>query len=596
MQVPEAGLPQDVALPRGRIGAGGRNLECVLVEPHGARAVELRAPRVRVADDVVVLAAAARTDAGDVHRRSHVERHARLRLEHATDVPVSEHALEHPRSRHQLGRPVGGLGDQHVRPVEGGDAVVAAVVVGVRQDLEPRAAVVLRLRPRIGDRVAQAAGGAARHLQLHRVVRRLAGGLVQRDVAEAFVGAQRVGVHARVPLDRARLQLVDVARPLEVRGGPANIGKLHRVLQRHLPIRRDVPRPRARVGVVGREHGHHERERPPRGASRCIHVAVDHRGHLRQGRIEPVGRARVDLGPVQEAADAAADRPRVAQAVGHPEPRLQAVLRVRREARRQVVIQPPEVGKLRKELERLVGGAVARQDDTVERIAAARHDRPVGTVDRHGTRGIVELRLERRDGVVLVAPLLPQRVAQAELDGQITRRLPAVLPVEVVAHADEVGQRLGAELRVVVEQPEQRVGHGEAAAVGARPVGEAERAVLIGGRRGRGGAELDLVLHAGPFHRYAALERVVALDLRHAVGPQEHEVVPVARILVERQRAEALNRQVRQLLGIELRVREQERIIQAGRRARRIRDEIRAARTVVAVPLAEEPRRLRRAP
>ena len=67
VEVPEAGLPQRVPLLRRRVGARCRRAEGVPVEPHGARsAVQIGAPRRRIADVVVELVAAARADAGDV--------------------------------------------------------------------------------------------------------------------------------------------------------------------------------------------------------------------------------------------------------------------------------------------------------------------------------------------------------------------------------------------------------------------------------------------------------------------------------------------------------------------------------------------------
>ena len=92
------------------------------------------------------------------------------------------------------------------------------------------------------------------------------------------------------------------------------------------------------------------------------------------------------------------------------------------------------------------------------------------------------------------------------------------------------------------------------------------------------------------------LERVVAGDLRDVVGPQEHEVVPRSRIRGVVDRGEALQRDVRNLVRIELRAREQVRIVDADLAVRRIQERVDAARAVVAVALAEVLRRAGRAP
>src|SRR5215510_6871159 len=104
-----------------------------------------------------------------------------------------------------------------MRTIEIRDAVVAAVVVRVRQDVASPATVVPGACEGVRHAEADAARRPALDLRLQAVVLRSAGGLVERDAAEAEIRTQRVDVDEGVRLDRARLQLIDVARAFEVR-------------------------------------------------------------------------------------------------------------------------------------------------------------------------------------------------------------------------------------------------------------------------------------------------------------------------------------------------------------------------------------------
>ena len=133
VEVPEAGLPQRVALLRGGERAGGRRPERVAVEPDGARRViPLRARRRTGRRSAPRTAGRCPGRRRRVVGRAHVNGAPDCAWKTPGDVPVAEHP---PQRRHRAverREPVAHLRHQHVRPIEIGDAVVAAVVVGVR--------------------------------------------------------------------------------------------------------------------------------------------------------------------------------------------------------------------------------------------------------------------------------------------------------------------------------------------------------------------------------------------------------------------------------------------------------------------------------
>src|SRR6185436_550568 len=73
--------------------AGRGRLERVAVEPHGVskRGVEIGTLGFWIAHHVIELLAAARSDAGDIHRGTDIEGRARRRLQYPGDIPPSEH-------------------------------------------------------------------------------------------------------------------------------------------------------------------------------------------------------------------------------------------------------------------------------------------------------------------------------------------------------------------------------------------------------------------------------------------------------------------------------------------------------------------------
>src|SRR5688500_11999654 len=88
---------------------------------------------------------------------------------------------------------------------------------------------------------------------------------------------------------------------------------------------------------------------------------------------------------------------------------------------------------------------------------------------------------------------------------------------------------------------------------------------------------------------------MVAGELGDVVGPDEDEVVPVARVLVQRQSTEVRDGQVRQLVGVKLGSREHEGVVQPDLAARRVNN-VAIVWTVGAVLLSEEARRFGRTP
>ena len=173
----------------------------------------------------------------------------------------------------------------------------------------------------------------------------------------------------------------------------------------------------------------------PPGAST---VAVDHRLHLRQRRIEAVGRGGVDLHAVQESADAGAERRALVDGIRQSRAaagsRPSASRRIRSARRDTAAAGSPAAGTSAS-----ASALGPSPGSTMPLKRSPPVDEAAGAIDRRRGRGGVEPTVERRHRLVGRAPRLPQRIAQAELERQIARRLPAVLGVQVVGHRRAIG-------------------------------------------------------------------------------------------------------------------------------------------------------------
>src|SRR5438477_6302214 len=150
VEIPETGQPQRVLrlIPEGpRSGVSKR----AFVEPDGPRTIELGPAAVRIANDVEELLAAARADAGEIAEAPHIKGDSGLRLENPGEVPAAKYGPQRRGRRLEPRKPVRELAHEDVRPVEVGDAVVATVVIRVRQDIPTAVPIVLRPRQRVRD-------------------------------------------------------------------------------------------------------------------------------------------------------------------------------------------------------------------------------------------------------------------------------------------------------------------------------------------------------------------------------------------------------------------------------------------------------------
>ena len=161
-------------------------------------------------------------------------------------------------------------------------------------------------------------------------------------------------------------------------------------------------------------------------------------------------------------------------------------------------------------------------------------------------------------------PRRPDRVAHAVLDGQLLGGFPAILhePIERVATHGVIG--FAAELGIIVEIAEQRVGHGQSGGQRVARVQEAEGSVLIDGGRGAGGGELDVIVLAGALDEDAEFDGVVADDLGRVVRPRIDEARPGPGIGAVVDRGQAVDGDRRQLVAVPLGAGKNERVIEAG--------------------------------
>src|SRR5687767_6525741 len=140
-------------------------------------------------------------------------------------------------------------------PIIGRRPPKVARVVGVRDDVALGRSVVLELRERVPQRVAEAFGKTAGHAELERVEQRVRIVVGGANRVVAFKRSQKVRVDARIGLQGPRQELVDVALPLRMQAAAADVGRLDRGVEPNLALEREVPRPGLRVPedlVLGR--------------------------------------------------------------------------------------------------------------------------------------------------------------------------------------------------------------------------------------------------------------------------------------------------------------------------------------------------------
>src|SRR6202158_4232566 len=109
------------------------------------------------------------------------------------------------------------------------------------------------------------------------------------------------------------------------------------------------------------------------------------------------------------------------------------------------------------------------------------------------------------------------RIAEAEVNGQLLSSLPRVLSETFPHVRAEDGVGAVADFRIGIEEPQSGVGDRDSGATGPA-VGEQELAVLVVGAS-RTGRDVDLIVIvlAGSFKRESELKRVVAFDPSEAV-------------------------------------------------------------------------------
>ena len=112
--------------------------------------------------------------------------------------------------------------------------------------------------------------------QLERVVNRRGHVIGLPNDGEALVGPQVIRVDARVGLQGARRQLVDVALLLQMQSATTDIGNRHYRFQYRLALQRQVPVPRLGVFEGLALRGECQREQVLRAAAGIIHAAQRH--------------------------------------------------------------------------------------------------------------------------------------------------------------------------------------------------------------------------------------------------------------------------------------------------------------------------------
>src|SRR5262245_16754457 len=101
------------------------------------------------------------------------------------------------------------------------------VVVSVRQLVGQARAVVGGLRESVGHTEVQARRRPPLQTHLQAVVAGRAGILRQPDDADPAEGAQEIHIDARIGLDRAWQQLIEIALPLVVQAAPSYVPDLY---------------------------------------------------------------------------------------------------------------------------------------------------------------------------------------------------------------------------------------------------------------------------------------------------------------------------------------------------------------------------------
>ena len=239
------------------------------------------------------------------------------------------------------------------------------------------------------------------------MVLRPAGVLGEADHPEAEVRPQRVRVDARVRLNRAGLQLIDVHFPLVVRRPPAHVGDFDGGRPRQFALDGHVPVPRLRDVEDWILHGDDQGEVAPGCPAGCVDRTVDHGLLYLKRRIAAERRIAIDHRPVVEQPEPGAKGGLLIHRVREAESRLKQVLVRFSEAVGKPVAQPIEFARLQlrdaiaSRLRRLGAG----QHDAVESIAA--RDEAALRIHLCRSGGIVEGGIEHRDVPPSAVPRRP---------------------------------------------------------------------------------------------------------------------------------------------------------------------------------------------
>ena len=157
-----------------------------------------------------------------------------------------------------------------------------------------------------------------------------------------------------------------------------------------------------------------------------------------------------------------------------------------------------------------------------------KHDAVVGIAADYVTRlgiddGCVLSRVELRQKLGQIPPLAvprrPKRPADSEFDIQLRGGFPAILRKQVQGGGHPRGVGFDAELFVIVEVPQNRVGDCQPGGVGrAAGIVEREVSILIDGGAAAGRGCLNRVILAGMLDVDAPLDGVVPYDLGGGIG------------------------------------------------------------------------------
>ncbi len=382
--------------------------------------------------------------------------------------------------------------------------------------------VIHTLRERVRQAVGDTFGKPLGQTDLQTVVNGIRIVIRDADGGVTLIRTQVIDIDARIGLNRSDRGRVNVALALLVNGTAPNIGNFHGVSM-EVMLNRSVPLPGFRIledWILRRQDEREVQSAAGRSAARGVHKPIGdgHSGLERRVAAQKHRVANAKAGKVT--AHARTERRLRIKRIRKTEPRLPLVVVDRRVgfvALEQALVLG--VCRSRETSLRGIGEAAAGDDQSVVDVTAARNN-----VARFGIlldrfRRIVGSRVEHRHVAPQAEVRLDDRVAYPEIQVELGGCFPAILD-EAFEHVTAVG-RVGTrtQFRIGVEEPQNRVGNGQAGTARAT-VRKHESTILVIGGAGDVVVNVYLieVVLALVFPRSAELDGVGAVDPGEVVG------------------------------------------------------------------------------